>query len=268
MSEPASDIRLVAVDMDGTLLDGDGRVPEDLWPILERMRRAGALFAPASGRQYATLRREFEGHAEGMVFIAENGTYVVRDGEELASDTLDPALIADVLRRVRGMSHDVGVVLCGKRSAYIERDDDAFRTEAEKYYALLEKVSDLEQMDDDILKIAVYDFGDAETGAAPALSEIARTHQVVVSGAHWVDVMNRGVNKGVALERLQKILGVSSEQTAVFGDYLNDLEMMDAAYHSYAMANAHPDVAARARLRAPSHLDHGVVRVLEELFPA
>ncbi len=79
MSEPASDIRLVAVDMDGTLLDGDGRVPEDLWPILERMRRAGALFAPASGRQYATLRREFEGHAEGMVFIAENCTLQIQN---------------------------------------------------------------------------------------------------------------------------------------------------------------------------------------------
>ncbi len=78
--------------------------------------------------------------------------------------------------------------------------------------------------------------------------------------------MNRGVNKGVALERLQASLGIDRAQTAVFGDYLNDLEMMDAAALSFAMANAHPEVAARARYRAPANHESGVITTIVRLL--
>lgn len=260
------DIRLVAVDMDGTLLDEHGKVPQDLWPMLDRMRERGILFAPASGRQYATLRREFGTHGDDMVFIAENGTFVVRDDAEVSSDVLAPATVAEVVAAARAMRRDIGIVLCGKRSAYIERTDAAFRAEADRYYAELAEVADLDAVADDIIKIAVFAFGDAETEVAPDLERFRSSLQVVVSGEHWVDVMNPGVNKGEALRRLQAALGVTAAQTVVFGDYLNDLEMMDAADHSYAMANAHPDVAARARHRAPSNREHGVIRVLERLL--
>ncbi|WP_344073516.1 Cof-type HAD-IIB family hydrolase [Microbacterium sediminicola] len=261
-----ADIRLVAVDMDGTLLDENGRVPEGLWPLLDVMAARGIHFAPASGRQYATLRREFGARGDAMVYIAENGTLVMRGDVEISSEPMDRAFVDGLVHDVRGFAHDVGVVLCGTRSAYIERTDHAFRTEADKYYARLEEVEDLTAVDDTILKVAVFDFADAERETAPALARHRATHQVVVSGHHWVDVMNRGVSKGTALGRLQDSLGVTAAQTAVFGDYLNDLEMMGAADYSFAMANAHPDVAAAARFRAPSNREHGVVRVLERLL--
>ncbi|MEC8761634.1 MAG: Cof-type HAD-IIB family hydrolase [Actinomycetota bacterium] len=259
-------MRLIAVDMDGTLLDGQGAVPPALWPMLDRLRDAGIAFAPASGRQHATLRREFGAHGDDLVFIAENGTFVTRGDEELSSDTMDRAFVDSLIAEIRGFRHDVGVVLCGKASAYIERTDAAFRDQAEKYYARLADVADLTAVDDDILKIAVFDVEDGEKNTAPALERHRLTHQVVVSGHHWVDVMNQGVSKGKALRAIQNLLDVTPEQTAVFGDYLNDLDMMDAADFSFAMANAHPDVAAAARYRAPSNVDHGVIQVLERLL--
>ena len=260
------EIRLIAVDMDGTLLDSDGKVPPALWPLLDRLADAGIAFAPASGRQHATLRREFGDHGDDLVFIAENGTFVTRGDEELSSDVMDRAFVDGLVRDIRGFTHDVGVVLCGKASAYIERTDAAFRDQAEKYYARLTDVADLTAVDDEILKVAVFDVEDGEKNTAPALERHRLTHQVVVSGHHWVDVMNQGVSKGKALRAIQDLLDVTPEQTAVFGDYLNDLDMMDAADFSFAMANAHPDVAAAARYRAPSNADHGVIRVLERLL--
>jgi len=262
------DLRLVAVDMDGTLLDGDGRIPEGLWPLLERLRERGIAFAPASGRQHATLRRDFGAAGDDMVFIAENGTFVARGDEEVSSDVLANDVVHDIVRRLRALdeSHDIGIVLCGKRGAYIERQDDAFRAEADRYYARLDTVADLLAVDDDIIKIAVFDFHDAETSTAPALAWLRPTHQVVISGKHWVDVMNLGVNKGTALRRLQELLGVTPAQTAAFGDYLNDLELLDAAELSFAMADAHPDLVARSRFRAPSNRDGGVLTVLEHLL--
>ncbi|MFF0386644.1 Cof-type HAD-IIB family hydrolase [Streptomyces sp. NPDC004286] len=264
-----ADIRLVVTDMDGTLLDDDKCPPDTLWPLLAELRRRGVLFSPASGRQYATLARQFAEVAEGMVFIAENGTYVVRDGVELSSDPLDAASAADLARTVRGLAArgvDAGAVVCGKRAAYVERTDEAFLAEVRKYYVEHRVVEDVTAVDDDIIKVAVYDFGSAETGAAPALAPFADSHQVVVSGEHWVDVMNRTANKGAALRGLQRELGITPAQTMVFGDYLNDLEMLDAADWSFAMANAHPDVIRRARHLAPSNNDQGVPRTVARML--
>ncbi|WP_330460924.1 Cof-type HAD-IIB family hydrolase [Streptomyces sp. NBC_00820] len=260
-----ADIRLVVTDMDGTLLDDDKRVPEGLWPMLAELRRRGVLFSPASGRQYATLAREFADVAEGMAFIAENGTYVVRDGVELSSDPLERSVAARVARTVRRLvadGVDAGAVVCGKRSAYVERTDEAFLAEVRKYYVEHRVVEDVTAVDDDVIKVALFDFGSAEHTTAPALEEFRATHQVVVSGEHWVDVMNRTANKGAALRGLQRELGITPAQTMVFGDFLNDLEMLDAADWSFAMANAHPEVARRARHIAPSNNDNGVLRTI------
>ena len=69
---------------------------------------------------------------------------------------------------------DLGIVLCGKRSAYVERTDDAFLDQATPYYAKLEVVDDLLAVDDDVLKVAVYDFGSAATGAGPLPAAVRR----------------------------------------------------------------------------------------------
>ena len=265
----AVDIRLITVDMDGTLLDADHRLPPDLWPLLAALKERDVLFCPASGRQYATLARQFADVADDLVFIAENGSYVVRRGEELSSDVLDDSLVADVVGIVRGLFSsgvDVGAVVCGKRSAYVERTDRVFLDEAETYYALLERVDDVLAVDDEVLKVAVFDFGAAHETTAPALERFRDEHQVVVSGAHWVDVMTASTHKGAAVRRLQHLYGITAAQTLAFGDYLNDLEMLDAADHSYAMANAHPDVLARARFVAPSNTEDGVVRTIVDLL--
>ncbi|MFE9313037.1 Cof-type HAD-IIB family hydrolase [Streptomyces sp. NPDC088353] len=262
-------IRLIVTDMDGTLLDDAKRLPAGLWQTLAELRRRGVLFSPASGRQYATLAEQFAGHDEGMVFIAENGTYVVRDGVELSSDPLDPAVAARLVGAVRELvaqGVDVGAVVCGKRSAHVERTDEAFLAEVRKYYVRHRIVPDAAAVDDDIIKVALFDFGSAERTTAPALAPFAATHQVVVSGEHWVDVMNRTADKGAALRRLQRDLGITPAQTLVFGDYLNDLEMLDAAEWSFAMANAHPEVIGRARHLAPSNNDNGVLRTIARLL--
>lgn len=247
----------------------DKRIPEGLWDTLARLRERGVLFSPASGRQYATLAAEFAEVADGMVFIAENGTYVVRDGRELSSDPLEPGVAARIVGAVRGLAAggvDLGAVVCGKRSAYVERADEAFLAEVRRYYVRCEVVEDLTAVDDEVIKVALFDFGPVEETTAPALAPFADTHQVVVSGEHWVDVMNRTANKGAALRRLQRELGITPAQTMVFGDYLNDLEMLDAADWSFAMANAHPQVVGRARHLAPSNNDNGVLRTIARVL--
>jgi len=255
------DIRLIAVDMDGSLLDDEKRIHDDFWPLLDELARRDILLCPASGRQYATLRRQL-GRDE-LVYIAENGAYVVQHDEQISVDALDLGTARKVVETVRAADQlDLGTVLCGKRSAYVERTDDAFLDQARPYYARLETVDDLATVDDEVLKVAVYDFGTAATGAGPLLQQF----DAMVSGTHWVDVMSPTADKGHALRAVQDTLGITADQTMAFGDYFNDIGMLDAAAFSFAMDNAHPDVRAHARFVAPPNTANGVVRTIRSVL--
>jgi Cof subfamily protein (haloacid dehalogenase superfamily) len=265
------DIRLIASDMDGTLLDAAGQVPERFWPVLDNLLAAGTNTIPASGRQYQTLEAVF-GDRDGLVYIAENGTNVVQGGVSIALETVVTAIIAPVVDWVRATAAagaDLGVVVCGARTAYIERADDEFVSKVRPYYAALEIVEDVvaAAADDDVLKLAIFDLGQAETRTGPAVRALDLSADVVISGENWVDIMRPGANKGKALIHLQEHLGISREQTMAFGDYLNDAELLDAAGHSYAMANAHPSIRARARHQAASNTDEGVISSILEALP-
>jgi Cof subfamily protein (haloacid dehalogenase superfamily) len=263
---PRPDIRLIATDMDGTLVDDAKEIHDELWPLVDELHARGITFCPASGRQYYNLLEQFEAVADELVFIAENGTYVVARGREVSSDCLALDVAQEVIRRVRAIP-EAGAVLCGKRSAYIEREDPRFVEHVKLYYERLEVVPDLlEVTDDDVLKVATYDFVSAEHNTAPRLAGLGRTPQVVVSGAHWVDVLSRTANKGQAVRQVQASLGVTRDQTMVFGDFLNDLEMMDAATYSFAMANAHPVLKQRASWVAPTNNANGVVRTIRTVL--
>ncbi len=257
------DIRLVAVDLDGSLLDDAKRIPPSFWRLLDALDDRGILLCPASGRAYPTLRRDFG--RDDLVYIAENGAFVVHHGREMSADTVPWEHAVAVIGRTRAFAAggaDVGTVLCGKRSAYVERTDSAFLDQVAPYYAQLAIVDDLLAVHDEVLKVAVYDFGSAERGAGAALAPLDGPVRVLVSQEHWVDVMSPTADKGNALAAVQRATGISREQTMAFGDYLNDLGLLAAAGWSFAMANAHPAVRAAARFVAPGNNDNGVVRAV------
>lgn len=272
------DIQLVVADMDGTLLDEHSEIPSDFWPMLERLQSRGIEFVPASGRQYATLRSMFADRIpRELSYIAENGNVVVADGKLIEVHGVDVAVSRTVIDlvddAVANATHDIGLVLCGLNTAYIQRTDQPFVDECRKYYHALEIVPDLhavlpivEHGDETMLKLAIFDFGDAETMAADMLSSIARDYQVVVSGAHWVDIMSLGTDKRRGVEALQQHLNIAAASTAVFGDYLNDLQMLSAGEYSFAMGNAHPELKAAAHYIAPTNVEHGVITVVNRLI--
>lgn len=262
------DVRLVVADMDGTLLDGEGEIPDGLWPLLERLEERGTVFAPASGRQYATLRDMFARTAHGMTFIAENGALVVRDGVEVSSVALDrPTVVGAVeaVRRLAAEGVDVGVVMAGAATAWVERTDGRFVERARPYYHSITPVPDLLAVTDPVLKIALFDFGDVAASSRAAWGRFDGTHQRVISGERWSDLMALGVDKGTAVRALQADLGVTRAQTVAFGDFHNDLGMLAEADLSFAMANAHPDVIAAARYLAPANTEDGVLEVLRRM---
>ena len=274
-----ADLRLAAVDMDGTLLDDDKNFPPGMDELLDQMDARGVTFAPASGRQVWTLIDMFPGRP-GMTVIGENGGIVMRDGVEVSSHPVDTPTVREVIRLVRDATSgpdgiDGGLVMCGKQFAYVERTDEGFVEGVMPYYHRTKRVEDQNaiidaieagQIDDAIVKLAVYVIGPVEPLAQATLANFADTHQYAISGANWADLQIRGVDKGSAVRDLQRFLGVERAQTAVFGDAGNDLSMMGVADLSFAMANASQDVIEAARFVAPSNNEAGVAQVLRSLL--
>ncbi len=110
-----------------------------------------------------------------------------------------------------------------------------FMNEVNKYYTELKIVDDLTKVDDDILKLAVCDFIGSEENSYTHYKKFEERYKVVISGKIWLDLMMPDANKGKAVEMIQKKLGISYDETMVFGDYLNDLEMMSTGKYSFAM---------------------------------
>lgn len=274
-----ADLRLAAVDMDGTLLDDDKNFPPGMDELLDLMDACGVTFAPASGRQVWTLIDMFPDRP-GMTVIGENGGIVMRDGVEVSSHPVDAPTVREVIRLVREATSgpdgiDGGLVMCGKQFAYVERTDEGFVEGVMPYYHRTKRVEDQNaiidaieagQIDDAIVKLAVYVIGPVEPLAQATLANFADTHQYAISGANWADLQIRGVDKGSAVRDLQRFLGVERAQTAVFGDAGNDLSMMSEGDLSFAMANASQDVIEAARFVAPSNNEAGVAQVLRSLL--
>lgn len=256
--------QLIALDMDGTLLDGDGHIPDGFWPILRELKTRGVAVAPASGRQLATLRDMFAGEDDPGTYIAENGTCVFHDGRVVSTTELDQADVHAII----DAAGDFDIVVCTPTVAYISPNLSAPSfAEIIKYYHSHEVVEDLHQIvDRGVIKVAVYTDDDAEAVAYPVVRDAAPDANVVVSGAHWIDVMHPSAGKGRALTDLAQALDIPIARTLAFGDYLNDYELLDAAGTSYAMANAHPDIKALADHIAPPNTEAGVVTVLEDML--
>lgn len=262
-------IKLIACDMDGTLLDSQKRLPGDLRQVIDALRAQGTQFAVASGRQYAALRRDLEPYAQDMLYICENGALVMHRGERLFIDPLSPGDLADIVSAARGLE-GVYPVICRAESALVEETaSPEFIRNMCMYYPSVHVVSDLRAHcgHDDVCKVAFFDEGDAQTHELPALEEkLGGRLAVILSGEHWVDVMKPGVNKGRAMEGVQRRLGIAPEECMAFGDYLNDCEMLESVGESYAMENAHPKLKAMASYIAPTNDEDGVMCVIRERF--
>jgi len=261
-----SAIKFVAADMDGTLLNAKHELSPDFFPVFEQMKAKGLLFASASGRQFFNIENKFKTIKNELLFIAENGSYVLYKGKELLVQAMESTIVHQQILTARSLP-GVHTILCGKKRAYVESDDPEFMKHLVMYYDRYQLVDDLMQVEDDqFLKIALCDLAGAEKNSYPVFRNMQEQLQVKVSGFIWLDLSHKLANKGRAIEVVQNKFSITTEETMVFGDYLNDLEMMQQAYFSYAMENAHPEVKKVSRFLAKSNEDNGVTIVLQQML--
>jgi len=263
-----SKVRLVVTDMDGTLLNRKSQVSENFFGLFSKLKKYNIQFVAASGRQYHSIVNKLYTIRDEIFIVAENGGIAISKEQELLSVNLSQKKIDDLLPLIKNLDN-VYTVLCGKNSAYIETKNEKFISILNEYYSKYHIVDDLcTVQDDDFFKIAIYHFESSEKFIYPAVKHLEGKLQIKVSGENWLDISSPDANKGNAIQFIQTKLGISKEETMVFGDYNNDLEMLELGYFSYAMENAHSNVRKVARFETKSNDDEGVEFILEKLLQA
>ena len=263
-------IKLIASDMDGTLLTTDKRMPQEFRAAVHALKEKGVDFCIASGRQYAALRRDMPELVPELIFIAENGALIMENDRRLFIDPLDAGDLPEIVRAAEALE-GVYPVVCRADAAMVDAaaSPDFIRSMRMFYEntQVVEHLSEVCAAYDDVCKVAFYDEGDAASHALPVLAKrLGGRLAVILSGANWVDVMRPGVNKGRAMRMLQRIKGIGPEDCMAFGDYLNDLELLESVRESYAMDNALEEIKRAAKYIAPANDDNGVMRVIRERF--
>lgn len=257
-------IKLIALDMDGTLLNSKKELPVDFFSFVKS--HSSIYVAIASGRQYYSLEKQFAEIKDNLLFVAENGTMVVDHDQVIYLNTMkreDVIFVLTLLKKIDGVT----IILCGNESAYMDASENDAIVEATKYYDRLTGVNDLFEVakEKNIIKFAIYfKNGDAEKYYAE-LRQVKTGLKAVLSGESWIDISNADADKGAALKKVMELYHIKKEESMAFGDYLNDVEMLNAVTHSYAMKNALPYIKEICRYQTDSNDEDGVMKVLRTL---
>ena len=260
-------LKFVATDLDGTLLDDKGRVPEEVFPLIRALSRRGILFCPASGRQYANLKILFAPVSDEVLFIAENGALVKYRGETLYLNPIQDDLIQDALEAVRSIPH-IYPMLCGTENAYIENCEEPFYTLARRAYTNCVKADSLNEVigKEKICKIAVYDELGSHNNCIKYLPEKIPFLRTILSGADWCDVSALTAHKGDAVRFIKKKFAFKKEECAAFGDHMNDYEMLLECGNAFVTDNAYPPLKKLIPHIVPSNQEGGVLKKLSEIL--
>ncbi len=260
-------IKLIATDMDGTLLNGRKQLSKDMFRVVRELNSKGVHFVVASGRQCYNLAKKFHAVADELYYIGESGATVFHGSENVCYNEITAdgvRKILDCLSRIP----DIFIVLAGLDSAYYTSDNPPMVKHARLYYERLTKVSDFSECigKDRICKVAVYST-DAEKLLYPQACALKPEFTVMLSDATLVDIMMPGVSKALAMKSLLEQLGLTAGESMAFGDYLNDYEMIKECPNGYAMLNAHPELKkVAARITEFDNEHHGVIRTICKEF--
>lgn len=262
-----SKVKLVVSDMDGTLLNSKDQVSDRFLKVFKKLQENNIQFIAASGRQYNSIAEKLSSIKDAIYIIAENGAVGKHKDKLLFLKALSKNKITEIITTLRKVKNSY-TILCTEKIAFIETKDQNFLKLFNEFYTSYKVVDDLTSLIDtcEILKIAIYHNKSSEKYIYPHLESLKDDVLIKISGKNWLDISDIKANKGVALKEIQQLLKITKNETLVFGDYHNDIEMLEEATYSYAMGNAHPEIKKIAQFETDSNDNFGVEKVLEQLI--
>ena len=260
--------KLIALDMDGTMLDGDSRLTQRTKEALRAAQDGGIRVAAATGRMYPSAMIHIRDVGIKSASIFYNGA-LIRDplsGETIYERTLGRELTGEILAFFREHGWYIQIYSDDKLIVKDRADERC------QYY---EKIGGMEAaargegfwecgLDSAKLLGISFDLPEFERMCEEVRRKFgSRIYQATSWGA-FVEIVHPAVNKAKALRRVSEYYGIAREEVMAIGDGVNDIEMISWAGTGVAMGNAKEKVKAAADIVAPPNTEDGAAQIVEE----
>ena len=252
-------IRLLALDLDDTLLRSDHLISPRTLDGLRRWRAAGGQVAVATGRPTRSIAEALPSDFHDVPWITYNGAEVILDGKRIYTNLIGAEDTSDVVRLTEAALPDciVGV----------EIDDTLFLNRPMQRTSPYQVARLLDVAKRPAAKILA--FHTDMTALDGLLERLPVSTRAIVSLKYQlVQILAASADKAEALRFLVQQLGLEMQNVAAFGDDVNDVDMVREAGYGVAVANAVPEVIAVADCVTASNDEDGVALVIERLLPA
>ena len=260
--------RLVATDLDGTLLHSDGTVTDRTRRVLAALEERGVTVVFVTGRPIRWMESLWHHVGDHGLAVCSNGGIVYDvPGRRVAQARTIPREVglevADLLRTAVP-----GTTFAVEKAMGFAREPE-FHSQADVVPGFLPEIGPLTDVFDDAVVKMLARHEELPPEEYWANVEAVVGHAVTTTWSSvgaLVEMSAAGVTKASTLELLCAELGVGREEVVAFGDMPNDVAMLEWAGTAYAMGNAHPLAKAAADHEAPRNDEDGVAQVLEALF--
>lgn len=259
-------IRLIVSDIDGTLVpEGGSCLNPEYMQVIRKLQEQGVLFAAASGRQASSIDAVFHEIRNRIYYLSDNGAYIQKYGSPAKEVRMCREHVEDLLRELKGIPGQ-RVLLSTKDGYYIDDKNEAFsRLVFDQYKGTGGIVDNVIDYAGSCIKLSLY----CEQGAGGIYELLYERWKdrfmINISGERWVDINDRAATKGNAVRWIQEQMGITPEETVVFGDNFNDITMMERSARSYASVLSAPEVKKAAVHEVASYKEDGVLLVLKQI---
>jgi hydroxymethylpyrimidine pyrophosphatase-like HAD family hydrolase len=259
--------QLIATDLDGTIIRGDGTISDRTVAAFARVEAAGARFVLVTGRPPRVMGPIAEAFGHRGTAICANGalSYDMRAETTKALHLIPPPVLAAAAAALRAAVPGIGLAVEYQDGHAADAMYQAVNWDVN---SLIPRVDDATLFARPGSKLLGRHFGyscdDLLALALPALADLVSvTHS---NSKGLVEAAALGVSKATVVEELAASYGIGPESVIAFGDMPNDLPLLTWAGTSCAVANAHPDVLAAATHVIASNDDDGVAAYLERVY--
>jgi uncharacterized protein (TIGR01777 family) len=264
---PAARIKLVAIDVDGTMLSSDGRLAQGVIDACRAAARVGVAIVPATARPPRSMQSILGTLGTSGPTINYNGAVIWNPLERRAQyhEALEPALVRGIIDRARELLEDVVVSVEILDKWFTDRVDPNLHTETSRAFDP-DYIGSLDSfLDQPVTKLMLLA---EQRRLLPVIDMVreeywSRRHvSVFVTDPHMIQIAHPLVDKGIALQRIARKMGAAREEVMAIGDGPNDAGMVEWAGFSVAMENGCEMVKSLADQVVPSNDDLGVAKAI------
>ena len=260
-------IKLIASDMDGTLLDENSQVPEETFQLIRDLRQHGVRFCVSSGRRYDDLCNLFEPVVDEMDFVASNGTQVYAEGRVLDREVFSYHSVQRLFEMCE-IYPCLHLTLYDRTRTFVYDEKNVFPRHLKSMFAESLRLYDPPSPDVNVIRGSIYcDNPEYTPDMTIALTrELGDRLSFMPSGSSWIDVSPHGVSKASGIKQVLRYYGIKPDDVVHFGDSMNDYDILRFVGYPYVMENGSYAVKQIARRIVGTNVEHAVQKTMREIL--